>query len=227
MGAILRTSLVGLLVGCLVGTPAWGSSPQPLGTVVGAGQARLDSAAAVGGATVFPGDIAETDAGGDLRLRLGAAQIYLPASSAVRFTGSSADLTGAIVRGTIGFASSGSESITVRAGEITIRPQTTQPTRAEVTLVGPNELLVSSYRGPLAAELDGEVYSIAPGSSYRLLMVADPQGPQGEGAPQAKRRRRLVLILFTLGAAAGAAILSYEGSKNRVALHPSPSPSVP
>jgi hypothetical protein len=191
--------------------------------VVGAEQARLDTAAAVDGATVFSGDIAETDTAGNLRLRLGAAQIYLPASSAARFTGSSVDLTGAIVRGTVGFVSSGSESIAVRAGEITIRPQTMQPTRAEVTLVAPNELLVSSYRGPLAAELDGEIYSIAPGNSYRLLMMADAQGPQGEGAPQAKRRRKLVLILFMLGAAAGAAILSYEGSKNRVALHPSPS----
>ncbi len=223
MGAILRTCLVGLLVACLVQIPAWGLSPQPLGTVLDAEQARLDSAAAVDGATVFAGDTAETTPGGSLRLRIGAAQVYLPASSAVRLTGSASDLTGTIVRGSVGFASSGSEAIAVRAGEMTIRPQTPQPTRAQVTLVGPNELLVTSYRGPLAVELDGEVYSVAPGSTYRLLMVADSQEPQGEGAPHAKRRRKLVLLLFTLGAAAGAGILSYEGSKNRVALHPSPS----
>jgi hypothetical protein len=220
---ILRTSLIGLLTACLIQIPAWGSPSRSLGIVVQSHHGRLGATDALSGATIFAGDVAETDAAGSLRLSLGKSQLYLPASSALKLEDPAGGVIATILRGTVNFASTASDTIAIRALDAVIRPATTKPTHGQVTVLDPNSLLVTSYLGPLAIEFDGELYAVNPGTTYRVLLSADPQEPQGEGAPQANHRRKLILLLVAVGAAAGAAILAYEGSKNRVALHPSSS----
>jgi hypothetical protein len=127
-----------------------------------------------------------------------------------------------ILRGTVNFASLAGNTIALRALDPVIRPTTTKPTHGQVTVLDPNSLLVTSYLGALTIEFDGELYTVNPGTTYRVLLSADPQEPQGEGTAGTKHRK-LILVLVAVGAAAAAGILAYEGSKNRVALHPSSS----
>jgi hypothetical protein len=141
----------------------------------------------------------------------------------LKLEGPSGGVTATILRGTVNFASLADTTIALRALDTVIRPTTTGPTHSQVTVLDPNSLLVTSYLGPLAIEFDGQLYAVNAGNTYRVLLSADPQEPQGEGAPGAKRRRKLVFVLVAVGAAAGAGVLAYEGSKNRVALHPSSS----
>ena len=222
MRDILRTSLIGLLAACLIQVPAWGSPSKSLGIVVQAHHGRLGAADALTGATIFAGDVAEADATGSLRLSLGQSQLCLLASSALKLEDPAGGVTATILRGTVDFASTASRTIALRALDTVIRPTTTEPTHGQVTLLDPDSLLVTSYLGPLAIEFDGELYAVNAGTTYRVLLSADPREPQGEGA-RGTKRRKLILVLVAVGAAAGAGILAYEGSKNRVALHPSSS----
>jgi hypothetical protein len=183
-----------------VGMPAGAAPSKSLGMVAEAQLARLGAAVAINGATVFAGDRLATDSAGSLRLSLGGAQLYLLASSAVALAGPSNRVTATVQRGTAGFATSAANSITLRALEVTIRPTTTQPTHGQVSVLGPNELLITSFRGPLAIDVDGVNYAVPSGASYRMELTADAQEPQGTGAPQTKRRR-VLLYAVALGVA--------------------------
>jgi hypothetical protein len=167
--------------------------------VTQAQSAQVDRAAAAGGATVYPGDKLETGADGLMRLRLGAAQFYLLASSTATLAGNPNAVTADLAKGTIGFSSGGNDAIEVRAEQAVIRPKTSQPTHARVTVVSPNQLIVSSYRGPLELRVGDEVYSIPELTSYRVDITS-----QDEGSGRfSSRKTHALLVLLGLVALGG------------------------
>ncbi len=206
MHLLLRTCLVGLLVASLVEAPVLASPSAPLGVVIEAEHARLGTAQAFGGATVFAGETLATEPAGKLRVRVGTAQLYLSADSAAALSDAAAGLSAALVRGTLGFSSSGTDRIEVRASDAIIRPKTAQPTHGQVTLVSPDEVVVTSYSGALEILVDGEVYSVPAASSSRVILEDTPQEPEGAGKESAKHRRALLYTLVVAGVAAGVGI---------------------
>lgn len=200
MRRLLRAFVAGLLVGCLVAGPALASPERPLGSVIYADRARLGSSAAAGGATVFAGDQVATDEVGTLRIRLGSGQIYLPANSAAALEEMSGGIGARLLRGRVDFSSSGESAVMVLASEALVRPKTTQPTRGQVQLVSPRELIIASYHGPMEVIVGSQTYLVAETTSYRVIL--DPQGPQGTGAPGAAHSRALWIVLGAIGVAA-------------------------
>lgn len=193
-----RTFLVAILIAALLDLPALGASAKPLGLVIQAEHAQLADAAAASGSTVYAGDSLGTDIGGSLRMRIGAAQLYLLSTSAATLAEASTGVTATLVRGTAGFSSPSGAGIELRTELATIRAKAAQPTHARVTVVSPNELLISSYRGPLAVETDGETYTVAEGSTYRL--VADPQDANVKGARRSHKKFLFVAAMVGAGA---------------------------
>jgi len=213
MRNLLRVAVAGLVAGCLASGLALASPELPLGSIVLADRAYLGSNLASAGATVFAGDQLSTDEGGALRVRLGNGQLYLPAKSVAALEAPAGSIAAKLLRGTVGFSSSGESAIVVRASEVLIRPKTVEPTHGQVQLVGPREMIISSYRGSLEVLVGSETYLVAPNTGYRLLLDS-PQGAQGTTAAGGGGHAVLwtVLTVAVIGAIAGAWVLVSERS---------------
>ncbi len=160
------------------------------------------------GATVFDGDTLSTDSRGNLRVRLSEAQLYLLPSSAVAVHRTAAGVSAALQRGTAVFSSLGGEALELRASEARIRARSAQPTLAQVTLVGPYELLLTCQRGQLEVRIGEEVHTVREATSYRVSIEPATQSPQGSGGPpvESARSRWKILALILIGAGTGVGI---------------------
>jgi hypothetical protein len=206
MVLLARSCLVGLLIASLIAAPAAGSSARPVGVVVQAEHASVGQAGAIAGAPVFTGDTVRTEHGGTLRILVGTAQIYLLTNSAAKLSDGSQGTSATLLRGTLGFTSSGKEAVGVRAGQALIHPQKAQPTYGQVTQLSPTELVVSSYRGPLEIETAiGENLIVPEATSYRVLLGSGSQKPEGTGSGGAMSASTK-MILIGAGIAAGVVV---------------------
>ena len=205
MCRLLRLALIAVLIASLASAPA-ASATRPLGNVLFAEHARLGSVAAAAGSTVFAGDRVATEVGGSIRIRIGTGQIYMPAASTITLGDYPAGVSATLSRGAVGFAAQEESLIVVKASEALIRPKTSQPTHGQVELVGPKELLVSSYRGALEVVVGTEVNTVPEATTYRVLLETEPQEPVGVGAGPAQRRRAAVIFV---GAAIAAGAIAF------------------
>jgi hypothetical protein len=215
--SIARTCLVGALIASLVASPALGASAKPLGVVVASQNASVGAAAAATGATVFSGDAISTAASGALRLRAGAAQLYLLAESQATVREQSGILNIGLERGGIRFSSSQESPLAVRTANALVRPSGAQPTHSQVVLAGPNELVVSNFRGALEVVVGTEVHSVPEGTTYRVLVEPQTQGPAGTGSAAAKTHQVMMILL---GVAVAGAVIAFAVLHNQ-------SPSIP
>ncbi len=217
MRLLLRTCLIAILIVSLVETPVFASPSSALGVVLQAERARVGGGDAVDGATIFDGDTLATGPAGALRVRLGVAQLHLLADSSAALRQTPGMVSAALQRGTVVFSAAAARAIEVRASEARIRPQTAEPTLAQVTLVSPNEFLLTCQRGQLEVLIGNEVHSVSAPTSYRVLIDPEPQGPRGVGSPLGSRDRetcgeqRLYLKDGTY-----IVVSSYEGRGERV-----------
>ena len=187
-----------LLAGCLVLTPALGSSKPQAGVIVAAQKAVLRNISATVGTTVFHGDMLNTAAQGQLQIRAGAARFYLGESSGATLHNEAGMPSATLSQGTAIFATSKSNEFELIASSARIRAQGDTYTVAQVTFEGPRALLITSRRGALTVTF-GEVTEILPeAASYRVELepLAEPepapvpQGPRGAGTGPHKRPRR-------------------------------------
>jgi hypothetical protein len=208
-----RSCLIILLISGLLDIPAFAAKERPLGLVIQALEAHVDDATLAVGTTLYSGDTVATDVGGALRLKLGGSQLYLLGSSAATLTQNPAILHALVSRGTVGFSSDGTERIELEIPQGVIRAVDGQPAYGQVTITGPQEVVISAYRGDLNLDNDGEVHTIPTGKTYRVTMdlepaaqPAPPSASSGDSPIVAPRRRRLVFDLILVG---GTAIASY------------------
>ncbi len=201
MRAVIRACLISILIGTLINAPVQASSTKPLGTITQVQATWIDRSIAAVGTTVYPGDTLRTDDNGSIRLRAGLAQLYMPSASEARLEDSGKGIRASLLKGTAGFSSGPTDTVEFDALGVVIRSLDGQPAHGRVTIVGANQLIVSSIRGPFEVSLDGDTHAIADGSSYRLT-VADSDKPSDEGnGTQAVRNRKkiLMIVLITAG----------------------------
>jgi hypothetical protein len=214
MRSIARSCLATML-SCLLGLLGFAANEKPLGMVVQAQDAQVANSKVTVGTTVYSGDKMETEAKGALRLRMGATQLYLLGSSSATLAQRSDAVLAVVARGTVGFSSDGTDQFELEVPEGIIRAANSQPAYGQVTIVGPQEIVVSAYRGSLLLDNDGEIHTIPEGKSYRVTMDLEPATAAPEAAPSqdngnttpAKRRRRKLAFFLIFGAAA--ALASY------------------
>ena len=196
MSAKMRHFVAVLLIALLV-SPAAPGAQKPLGVILQAQNATLRSSDGIPGTTIFEGDTVSTGHGGKMLVRLGAAQIEVMPDSVVSFEEFDSVAGANVVQGTVGFASPETATVAVRAAGIVIRPQPKRLTHGQVTLVGPLELLVTSYRGPLELTLGNESLVVPEGTTYRVVQ-GDSKGPGPVGAgAEAARMAPFKAILVT------------------------------
>jgi hypothetical protein len=205
MRSIARSCIAAMLAG-LMAVPGFGANERPLGLVVQAESAQVSNAKVAIGTTVYPGDKVETEAGGKLRLRMGTSQLYLLASSSATLGQRTDSLFAEVSRGTVGFSSNGTDQLELEVPQGVIRASNGQPAYGQVTIVSPQEIIVSALHGSLVLDNDGELHTILEGKSYRVTMDLEPATTPAPAAaayhdnadntPAKRRRKKLAFILL-------------------------------
>ena len=111
----------------------------------------------------------------------------------------------------------------MHVGSMVIRPGTDDPTVAQVTVLGPKQVMVRSTRGSVSVAVDDDVRVIPEGMAYRIILdpteaelaaadVAADQDPQGVGsgrrAGRPRRAGRNRLVWFAIGVTAIVTVLA-------------------
>ena len=213
---VLRSAIAAILVVAMGLTPGWGASGPAFGTVVAAEGANVGGGSLSAGTTVFGGDRLFTTSTGSVQVRAGAARLLLSGDSAAILAKEESSPAASLTRGTAVFSTATSKAFAMHVGSMVIRPGTDAPTVAQVTVVGPKQLMVRSTRGSVSVAVDDDVRVIPEGMAYRIVLdpteaelaAADAadQDPQGVGsgrrAGRPRRAGRNRFVWFVIGAGA-------------------------
>jgi hypothetical protein len=215
----LRALIAVLLSYVMVVMPVMGSTPAVVGTITSAAGARVGAATASTGSTVFQGDHLSTDIAGTIQVRTGAARLRLSEKSSASLDTSEGTPTATLLSGTAVFSTANAKAFALHAATALIRPESDQPTVAQVTYVGPKELRVRSTRGSLTITVDGETQIVPEAAAYRVILDPDSyyasapdQGPVGvgggknRGPRKAGRSRFLLIAIVVTGVVTGVAL---------------------
>lgn len=207
MHLVIRHFVTALLIVGMLYMPANAATEKPLGLVIQAQLAHLDSADAAIGTTVYSGDALDTQEGGTLRLKVGASQLYLLSGSAATFARSESGALVNVIHGTVGIFSVNPNQIELETPLGNIRAAKGTSAYGQVRIAGPEEMIVSAYKGTLVIDCDGEEHTVEAGKSYDVTLMADPEpASQTVSSTSKRKRRRLALILIIVG---GEAITGY------------------
>jgi ferric-dicitrate binding protein FerR (iron transport regulator) len=210
--------------------PVNGATPAAIGTITAATSAHIGAASASSGSTVFGGDHLSTEKFGSLQVRAGAARFMLSSASSAAVDASSPIPSARLLSGTVVFSTANARAFLLHAATADIRPQTDQPTVAQVTYINDKELQVRSTRGSLTITVDGETQIVPEAMAYRVILDPDSyyaaesaQGPRGVGTRQggpplkAGRSHFLLIAIILTGIATGVAL--YEALQSPDAPH--------
>lgn len=200
MRSAARSWLVLALVCGLLDIPAMAASEKPLGFVIQAESAHLDKVNAVLGATVYAGDAFDTEDGGTLRLKLSAGQIYLLSRSAATLAQNTNIAHVDVIRGTVGFATPAAGGIELETPLGVVRAAKSTPALGQLTIKGPQELIISSYQGTLLIEREGEEHAIEAGKSYDVTLAPEAEPASADGDVIRARRDRLIMAAIIISA---------------------------
>jgi hypothetical protein len=208
--AVIRACLIAILIGTLINAPVQASSTKPLGTITQAQTTWIDRSAAAVGTTVYPGDTLRTDDNGSVRVRAGLSQLYMMSASEARLEDSGKGIRADLLKGTAGFSSGASDTVEFNALGVVIRSLDGQPAHGRVSIVGANQLVVTSFKGPFEVSYNGDSHAIADGSSYRLTL-ADPDKPsdEGNGTEAVRNRKKVLMIVLISAGIVGAGLISW------------------
>jgi hypothetical protein len=172
----------------MLNLPAFGAGADPLGVVIQTQDAHLSNANAQIGATVYPGDAITTEQDGTIRLRIGSGQLYLAPSSSASLTQNAKIAHVTVSRGTVGFVSVTSAQVELETPVGLVRPANGERAQGQVTVTGPNQMIVSAYSGALTVEKNGVSRTVEAGKSYNVTFdpnaAPSAQQPNGAGTGQ-------------------------------------------
>ncbi len=187
---------------------AAGTSEKPLGVVLVAEHAHQTGEKAMAGTTVYAGDAFDTEESGTIGLRVGTSQLFLLSSSAAAFGESAPIARVQLTRGTMVFSSPASGEFELETPAGMLRGAAGGAASGRVALTGPQEMIISAYRGDLLLDNEGELHTIAAGKAYRVVIEDSEVTATAEQDPpapvhRARHRRKLAFYIVTTAAVAG------------------------
>jgi hypothetical protein len=185
-----------------------GSSPSaPLGVVVSAENSNYGAAVTTSGSTVYDGDRLKTLPNATLRVRLGSGQLVLRQGTIADVHAIPNGFSASLGEGTVVASSPEGQTFQLFADGATVHPANAQATSGQISMISPNELILTGIRGTLEVSMGDEVKTVEAGSSYRLEVEADEAEPDSQGAPHPTGRNRFLLILIPAIAAVAGIII--------------------
>jgi len=159
---------------------------KPLGLLTLAYGARLNTAEAFAGLSVFPGEEMATESDGKAMVRIGGSVATLAGDSNMTLqpngNGAHVDLQA----GSVFVTSTLKNPLEVHAEDALLRPHGAQDVQAQVLLYAPKVLQVTTRIGSLDFSYHGEFRVLPEGQTYRIYLESDAapeaQGPAGAGS---------------------------------------------
>lgn len=182
----------------------------PTGVISDVTHARVDGVDAALGANVYAGDALTTYENGTLRLRVGAGQLFMLASSDASMTQDHARVDMIIKTGTAGLSGTTSDPLEIDTPVGTLRPANESRAFGQVTIGSPRQVIITSYQGTLLLTHGAESRTIEAGKSYRVSLAAAtpaaaaPAAQGGTGNGTKGGSSQLVFDLLVVGGSAAA-----------------------
>lgn len=189
-----RRTLATILVFLLVGIPLLGQS-APLGVVTQSSGGHLNSAAATVGATIYNGDILNTEAPGTLAVRAGSVQFVLSDDSAMMMNYDGSTLTPVLQRGSVNFRVEAGGELRLSAADVQVRPQSSDLTVGQLSLES-CAVVVTSRTQALEVTAGKETKIVQQGQSYRVSFEG---GCGKKRSPLSAAQSRFLLIPIIAG----------------------------
>jgi hypothetical protein len=199
--------------------PALAAGLSPIGVVTQALRANLASASVSAGATVYDGDSFTTASDGLLRVRVGAAQFYLPGQSALNLHSTPGGALAQLTGGTIVFSSAKLTAMEVEVAQARVRPAADQPTVLQISFVGPKMIDIRARRGSVQFSYAGQTQIVPEGAAYRFVLDPSDEDRATSGAtspfPGQMRtvpggRQRKAFLYFIIGAIGAATYIAID-----------------
>jgi len=178
----IRSLLVGFVISGMLNLPVMAASAKPVGMVVIADHARVDNAKAEVGTDVFPGDALSTDSTGTMRMKVGASQLFLLASTDATLVPGESRVQAKVSRGTLDFSTAAPGQLEIGTPLGIIRGADGQRVFAQVAVLSPTKMQISAYEGSLLViAKNGDQKKIAEGETYEATAApAEPGGGQNQ-----------------------------------------------
>ena len=159
---------------------------KPLGLLTLVYNARLNTAEAFAGLSVFPGEEMATDPDGKAMVRIGSSTATLGGDSGMVLEpcgeGAHVDLEA----GSVYVSSAKKNPLEVHAEDALVRAHGEQDVQARVLMFAPMVLQITTRVGSLEFSYHGEFRVLPEGQTYRIYLDAESepagQGPAGAGA---------------------------------------------
>lgn len=213
MRAMCRSALIFLLIMSLAELPAEAAESRALGFVQNAQSSFVNNVPAANGTNLTAGDVLSTESDGSAALRFGSNRIFVTGKSGVELAMGKQTVVATLTHGSVEFSSPEGSGIALSADDVVVRPKTPEMTRAQVMMLGSNELRIASVAGALELDLDGKSYTLAPGRTYGVRVVDEHESGAFRSARSS--RKLIILLLATTAAVEGIIFLVKE-------LHESP-----
>lgn len=172
--------------------PAFGASAAPIGTVNGAGSARVNGTVVPSGAVLYAGDrVATADRGAAFIHLAKGGEIVLGLSTSAQVNSTNAGFAVLLEAGKIEAVAGEKAPVVVKADGVTIAP-TRNDGAYEVALHG-NSLEVFSRRGTTLAKM-ADKYIAVPEGKLLKASVAEPSSSSKAQQSHGQQTKQLVLI---------------------------------
>lgn len=159
--------ILAVALSCLLSGVAFPADTAPPAVVLQSASARLNTADAAVGTTVFDGDRIETQEKGVLSLRSGQIQLTLSESSTLWMNHENLAVTPMLQRGTVTFRAETGTGLEIRADDVHVRPHSPVLTVGEVTLQD-CDVLVTARTQSLEVTAGKETKTLEEGKTYRV-----------------------------------------------------------
>jgi hypothetical protein len=179
-----RVVRIGMTLGAAAAlflTPTFGGSGNPngnghahngvhahgrvLGVVSQTNLAHIDQSNAEMGSNVYSCEDLTADDTGSMRVRIGAAQIFIAAQSSAELEDDSDEIVVLADSGTVGFSEPSTASLIIRTPAGIVRAEGGSAAAGEITYKSATELLITAMHGNLTLDSGGELRTIPEGKS--------------------------------------------------------------
>jgi hypothetical protein len=184
---------------------------KAVGVVSQTDRGHVDSADAVAGEDVYNCDTVETEQGGQMRLQVRSAQVYVSPASEAQLAGGLKGIDVYVNRGTIGFSAMAGAAIEIVTPAGFVRAANEQAASGEVTITGPKEMLVTAMHGDLVLDDGGQFRTIPQGQTAKITFDegSSPACREDESQNQQQQKPLRRPIGFELIGAGALAVPAY------------------
>lgn len=211
MRRLFTTVFAAMLSVVLFHAPAMASpasSPSaPLGVVLASENAHVGAGVTASGATIYDGDHLQTYENSTLRVKLGSGQIVLRQNSMADVHSFPNGFSANLNAGSVVVSSPEGQTFQLLAEGATIRPANAQATTGQITMISPNEMVLTATRGTLEVTMGDEVKTLEAGNSYRMEVESeDPPAMPPQTTKPTARNHFLWIAIPAVGVVTGVVI---------------------